>query len=32
MLDNTVKSGEDAEELLGLPVLSRMPEVNGKGK
>lgn len=32
MLDNTVKSGEDAEELLGLPVLSRMPEINGKGK
>ncbi len=31
MLDNTVKSGEDAEELLGLPVLSRMPEVDQKG-
>ena len=31
MLDNTIKSGEDAEEMLGLPVLSRMPEVNQKG-
>ncbi len=29
-LDNTVKSSEDAEELLGLPVLSRMPEINEK--
>ncbi len=32
MLNNTVKSGEEAEELLGIPVLSRMPEVNEKGK
>ena len=31
MLNNSVKSGEEAEELLGLPVLSRMPEVNQKG-
>ena len=26
MLDTTVKSGDDAEELLGIPVLGRMPK------
>lgn len=31
MLDTTVKSGDDAEELLGVPVLGRMPEPK-KGK
>lgn len=32
MLNTTVKSPEEAEELLGLPVLGRMPSLKGKGK
>ena len=31
MLNTTVKSPEEAEELLGLPVLGRMPSLKGKG-
>lgn len=30
-VDTTVKSPEEAEELLGLPVLGRMPALKGKG-
>ena len=32
LIDTTVKSPEEAEELLGLPVLGRMPALKGKGK
>ncbi|WP_080799556.1 YveK family protein [Arabiibacter massiliensis] len=31
LIDVTVKSPEEAEELLGLPVLGRMPALKGKG-
>ena len=31
LIDTTVKSPEEAEELLGLPVLGRMPALKGKG-
>ena len=31
LIDTTVKSPEEAEELLGLPVLGRMPSLKGKG-
>lgn len=32
MLNTTIKTPEEAEELLGLPVLGRMPTVKGKAK
>lgn len=32
LVNTTVKSPEEAEELLGLPVLGRMPSLKGKGK
>lgn len=32
LLDTTIRTPEDAEELLGLPVLGRMPTVKVKGK
>lgn len=32
MLNTTIKSTEDAEEVAGLPVLGRMPTVKGKGR
>ena len=31
LIDVTVKSPEEAEELLGMPVLGRMPALKGKG-
>ncbi|MEF9875422.1 MAG: Wzz/FepE/Etk N-terminal domain-containing protein [Gordonibacter sp.] len=31
LIDTTVKNPEEAEELLGLPVLGRMPSLKGKG-
>ena len=31
LVDTTVKNPEEAEELLGLPVLGRMPALKGKG-
>ncbi len=31
LLDTTIKNPEEAEELLGLPVLGRMPSIKGKG-
>ena len=31
LIDTTVKSPEEAEELLGLPVLGRIPALKGKG-
>ena len=31
LLNTKIKSPEDAEELLGLPVLGRMPALKGKG-
>lgn len=32
LMDTTIRNPEDAEELLGLPVLGRMPALKGKGE
>lgn len=32
LMDTTIRNPEDAEELLGLPVLGRMPVLKGKGE